>query len=130
MKITNVTTHIVDSTKLDQMFEKESFDCILLDAPCSGLGDLRRKPEIRYHDSTIMDEIIPLQKKLLENAYVLLAKGGRIVYSTCTINKKENEKQIKAFIERHQDMIKKEEKTILPYEFHSDGFYMCLLEKE
>lgn len=130
MKVNNVQTHVIDSTKSSEIFKKESYDRILLDAPCSGLGDLRRKPEIRYHDSSIMDEIIPLQKKLLENAYVLLAKGGRIVYSTCTINKKENEKQIENFIERHRDMIKKAEKTILPYEEGSDGFYMCLLEKE
>lgn len=130
MAIKNVQTYVVDSTKLSEVFKNESYDRILLDAPCSGLGDLRRKPEIRYHDSSIMDEIIPLQKKLLENAYVLLAKGGRIVYSTCTINKKENEKQIESFMKRHPDMIKKEEKTILPYEFGSDGFYMCLLEKE
>jgi len=128
--IENVRTHVYDSTQLDNLFDKESFDCILLDAPCSGLGDLRRKPEIRYHDSSIMDEIIPLQKKLLEKAYVLLAKGGRIVYSTCTINKKENEKQVEQFLLNHPDLIKKEEKTILPYVYHSDGFYMCLLEKE
>lgn len=130
MKINNVKTHVVDSTLLKEKFEKESYDCILLDAPCSGLGDLRRKPEIRYHDSSAMDDIIPLQQLLLENAYFLLKKGGKIVYSTCTINKKENEKQIERFISIYPDMKKKEEKTILPYEYHSDGFYMCLLEKE
>jgi 16S rRNA (cytosine967-C5)-methyltransferase len=128
--VKNVHTHCYDSTLLNTIYDKESFDCILLDAPCSGLGDLRRKPEIRYHDSSIMDELIPLQKKLLENAYDLLAKGGRIVYSTCTINKKENEKQIENFLSNHPDLIKKEEQTILPYEYGSDGFYMCLIEKE
>lgn len=128
--VKNVHTHCYDSTLLNTIYDKESFDCILLDAPCSGLGDLRRKPEIRYHDSSIMDELIPLQKKLLENAYDLLAKGGRIVYSTCTINKKENEKQIENFLSNHPDLIKREEQTILPYEYGSDGFYMCLIEKE
>ncbi|HCJ14021.1 MAG TPA: 16S rRNA (cytosine(967)-C(5))-methyltransferase RsmB, partial [Erysipelotrichaceae bacterium] len=54
---------------------------------------LARKPEIKYHDSSAMDEIIPLQAKLLENAYYLLKNGGKMVYSTCTLNKKENEKQ-------------------------------------
>ena len=52
------------------------------------------------------------------------------MYSTCTINKKENEKQIEQFVLKHPDMIKKYEETILPYVYHSDGFYMCLLEKE
>ena len=70
------------------------------------------------------------QQKLLENAYFLLKNGGRIVYSTCTINKKENGKQIETFIKNHSDMKKIEETTILPYQYHSDGFYMCLLEKE
>lgn len=77
-----------------------------------------------------MDEIIPLQLKLLENAYVLCKNSGSIVYSTCTINKKENEKQIESFLLKHPDMKKKKELTILPYMYHSDGFYVCLLEKE
>lgn len=91
---------------------------------------LARKPEIKYHDSSAMDEIIPLQAKLLENAYYLLKNGGKMVYSTCTLNKKENEKQIENFIHRHPDMEVLEERTILPYQYHSDGFYMCLMRKK
>lgn len=118
-----------DATDLTT-FEKKCYDKILLDGPCTGLGVLSRKPEIRYHEASIMDEIIPIQKKLLENAYKLCKMGGDIVYSTCTINKKENEKQIAAFIKAHEDMTIVKERTILPYEIHSDGFYMCLLKKE
>lgn len=118
-----------DSTKLTDLYPAESFDKILLDGPCSGLGVLARKPEIKYHDSSVMDEIIKIQEKLLENAYALLKNGGNMVYSTCTINKKENEKQIQAFIKKHPQMHIIKEITILPYEYHSDGFYMCLLEK-
>lgn len=55
---------------------------------------------------------------------------GRIVYSTCTINKKENEKQVEQFIKRHPDMKVIQSQSILPYQYHSDGFYMCLMEKE
>lgn len=130
LSIDIVNVKAYDSTALIQIHEPRSFDKILLDGPCSGLGVLSRKPEIKYQDSSIMDEIIQIQKKLLENAYVLLKNGGNIVYSTCTINKKENEKQIQAFIQKHPDMKIIEEKTILPYMYHSDGFYMCLLEKE
>lgn len=119
-----------DSTHLIDIYPKNTFDKILLDGPCSGLGVLARKPEIKYHDSSKMDEIIKIQEKLLENAYFLLKNHGRIVYSTCTINKKENEKQIELFIKNHLDMKVIEEKTILPYQYHSDGFYMCLMEKE
>ena len=129
LNVQNVHVHIHDSTKLIDCYDRETFDKILLDAPCSGLGVLARKPEIKYHDSSIMDELVKIQAKLLENAYLLLKNGGKIVYSTCTINKKENEKQIQAFIQRHPDMKIIHERTILPYEYHSDGFYMCLLEK-
>lgn len=130
LQVSIVEAKAADSTTLAQMYESLTFDKILLDAPCSGLGVLARKPEIKYHEASAMDEIIQIQQKLLENAYPLLKNGGNIVYSTCTINKKENEKQIQAFIERHPDMKKMKELTILPYQYHSDGFYMCLLEKE
>lgn len=129
LHVTNVTTHTADSTKLAKMLQKQ-YDAILLDGPCSGLGVLARKPEIKYHDSSVMDEIIPIQANLLENAYYLLKNGGKMVYSTCTLNKKENEKQIERFICHHEDMERIEEHTILPYQYHSDGFYMCLMRKK
>ncbi|MEG0366614.1 MAG: 16S rRNA (cytosine(967)-C(5))-methyltransferase RsmB, partial [Coprobacillus sp.] len=128
ISIVDVKAH--DSTTLIDVYPHECFDKILCDAPCSGFGVIARKPEIKYHDSSSMDEIIKIQEKLLENAYVLCKKGGKIVYSTCTINKKENEKQIESFIKKHPQMKIAKEITILPYEYHSDGFYMCLLEKE
>lgn len=128
VSIVNVKAH--DSTTLKDLYPADCFDKILCDAPCSGLGVMARKPEIKYHDSSSMDEIMKIQENLLENAYVLCKKGGSIIYSTCTLNKKENEKQIESFINKHPQMIIIEEKTILPFEYHSDGFYMCLLEKE
>lgn len=118
-----------DATKLET-FKKKQYDAILLDGPCTGLGVLSRKVEIRYHEPSAMDEIIPIQKKLLENAYQLCKMGGKIVYSTCTINKKENEKQVATFVQAHPDMHIVEEQTILPFMMHSDGFYMCLLKKD
>lgn len=128
--VSNVHVQAHDSTLLMELYPSQTFDKILLDGPCSGLGVLSRKPEIKYHDSSAMDEIIRIQEKLLENAYELLKNGGKMVYSTCTLNKKENEKQVDALILRHPNMKRLKEITILPYEYHSDGFYMCLLEKE
>jgi len=125
-----VKVHAYDSTCLNELYPPATFDKILLDGPCSGLGVLARKPEIKYQDSSSMDEIIKIQQKLLENAYFLLKNHGRIVYSTCTINKKENEKQIQQFMKNHPDMKVLKDITILPYQYHSDGFYMCLMEKE
>lgn len=126
---TIISAKVGDATNLET-FGKKQYDAILLDGPCTGLGVLARKVEIRYHEPSAMDEIIPIQKKLLENAYQLCKMGGNIVYSTCTINKKENEKQVATFVKDHPDMRVVEEKTILPFDMHSDGFYMCLLKKD
>ena len=127
--VKNVKLYVKDATTLKDDYSKETFDKILLDAPCSGLGVMKRKPEIKYHDSSAMDTIIPLQTKLLDNAYYLLKNNGKMVYSTCTINKKENEQMIKQFLDKYLDMRIIEEKKILPYVYDSDGFYMCKLEK-
>lgn len=127
--VSNVELHVGDATLLKEQFDMETFDKILLDAPCSGLGVMKRKPEIKYHDSSAMDTIIPLQAKLLDNAYYLLKKNGKMVYSTCTVNKKENELMIKQFVDKYPDMKIIEEKKILPFLYDSDGFYMCKLEK-
>lgn len=127
--VTNVHIHTHDATYLSELYPRETFDRILLDAPCSGLGVLKRKPEIKFHDSSVMDELIPLQAKLLENAYDLLKNNGTMVYSTCTINKKENDHMIADFTEKHRDMEVVEKRTILNYEYHSDGFFICKMIK-
>lgn len=127
---TNITARAYDATKLDQLEAAESFDAILLDAPCSGLGVLARKPEIRYHDSKILDEVVITQRNLLEIAVKLLKRGGILVYSTCTLNKKENEKNIEGFLAAHREMRLEKQTTILPYVYQSDGFYMAKMVKE
>lgn len=127
--VNNVELRVKDATILKDEYPQETFDRILLDAPCSGLGVMKRKPEIKYHDSSVMDTIIPLQAKLLDNAYYLLKNNGKMVYSTCTINKKENEQMIKQFLEKYPDMRIIEERKVLPFVHNSDGFYMCKLEK-
>lgn len=129
LAVTNVRAHTYDATKLDEIYEKETFDRILLDAPCSGLGVLKRKPEIKFHDSSVMDELIPMQAKLLEKAYYLLKNNGTMVYSTCTINKKENDYMIDKFIDKHPDMEVVSKRTILNFEYHTDGFFMCKMKK-
>lgn len=105
------------------------FDRILCDVPCSGYGILARKPDIRLKmKSQDMDSLIPLQQELLESSCHHLKENGHLIYSTCTINKKENEKQIQTFLKRHTDFVLLEEKTIFPGE-GQDGFYMAKLEK-
>lgn len=130
LNATNIKAKAYDSTQLLDLYAPESFDYILLDGPCSGLGVMGRKPEIKYQSSNNMDGIIKLQQQLLDTAYELLKPNGILVYSTCTINKKENELQVNQFLSKFNTMRKIEERLILPYEYHSDGFYMCKMQKE
>lgn len=125
----NIEAKAYDSTKLLEIEKAESFDAILLDGPCSGLGVLARKPEIRYHDSAVMDQLIQVQQELLKTSEKLLKNGGIMVYSTCTLNKKENEKNIEKFLKACPNMHLVEERTILPMDYHSDGFYMVKMVK-
>lgn len=120
----------LDGTLAHESFEAESFDRILVDAPCSGYGVLKRKNDIKVHmDPTDMDEIIPLQASILESVSGLVKKDGILVYSTCTLNKKENEKQVEKFLKNHEEYSLLEMRTIFPYEYHSDGFFMAKFKK-
>ncbi len=110
--------------------DHSEYDRILLDVPCSGLGDLRGKPEIRMHITPEgIDELVILQKKILARSARNLKKGGLLVYSTCTLNRKENEQQIRSFLDEHPSFVLKKEKTIFPWENDTDGFYFAQLEK-
>lgn len=107
-----------------------SFDRILIDAPCSGLGDLCHKPEIRMHVTPeSLDELAALQAKILEANAGCLKQGGILVYSTCTLNRKENEMQVQRFLKSHPEMHLETERTWLPFEHHSDGFYAAKIRK-
>lgn len=104
------------------------YDKVLCDVPCSGYGVLSRKPDIKLHmQPTDMDTLIPLQAAILQNASRLVRDGGILVYSTCTLNKKENEKQVQAFLKQAPDFHLIEEKTLFPNELR-DGFYMAKMQ--
>lgn len=119
-----------DALELEEVFERDCFDRILLDGPCSGYGVIARKSDIKYHmKNNDMDSCIKIQSQLLDSATKYLKVDGVLVYSTCTLNKKENEFQVEAFLKRHKNFTLVEEKTILPFEHHSDGFYMAKLVK-
>lgn len=130
LNLSSIHSLCLDALDASQTFEPESFDRILVDAPCSGYGVLKRKNDIKVHmQSNDMDEIIPLQAQILESVSCLLKKEGILVYSTCTLNKKENEKQIEAFLKRHPEFCCLESITIFPFEYNSDGFFMAKLKK-
>lgn len=135
-----------DALDLVDRFEPASFDRILLDAPCSGLGVIRRKPDLKWGKSQEdIHEIAALQLRLLESVSTLLRPGGLLVYSTCTIEPLENEGVVSAFLEGHSEfeiaedglgaLSRLEKKSllqgggiqILPQHYHSDGFYIARL---
>lgn len=114
---------------------RESFDYVLLDAPCSALGLMRRFPEIKYKkDLDDIKELAKIQAKLIKNAGKYLKKGGFLVYSTCTITSEENEKVINGFLKENADFSidkigDKDFLRIFPQDFKSDGFTITRLVK-
>ena len=129
--VNNVKTQLIDARKISEIVRKESFDYILLDMPCSGMGVMQHKVDLKYNLSyQSVEETIKLQKELIEASYKLLKKGGEIVISTCTINKAENEENIEEFVKNHRDMKIEYEKLYMPYEYETDGFFICKLVKE
>lgn len=131
LNVSIVETKQMDATLAHTYFEKESFDRILLDVPCSGLGVLKHKPELKYRiKPEDLDSLLQVQKAILESCVQLLKVNGVMVYSTCTLNKKENDRQIRAFLKNHPEMVLDEEQTCFPYQKHQDGFYMARMLKK
>lgn len=141
--ITNVEVAANDATKLNAELISSS-DRVLIDVPCSGLGIIRKKPEIKWNKKrNDLREIIPVQRDIMENAWQYLKKGGIMIYSTCTLNKEENEENIEWFVNKHKDcevkkiFVGKQDNlaynrdgslTIMPNE-NMDGFFVAKLEK-
>ena len=120
---------------------ERGYDRILIDAPCSGLGVIRRHPDIKHHrrpaDIVTLNEI---QQKLLDQLWLLLKPGGKLLYMTCSILPSENQLQIDSFLRSHSDaqLLTFDHPLALELEFgkqtlpginNMDGFYYCLLEK-
>ena len=135
-----------DATAL-QMEDLEQYDVVLLDAPCSGLGIMRSKPDIKLHH-TMQDvmELAELQRKMLQVAAKAVKPGGTLVYSTCTLNKKENDEQVEWFLKKYPnfvlkdlenrlpslpecDRLWKKHLTLWPQAGGHDGFFVACLEK-
>ncbi|MBA4538094.1 16S rRNA (cytosine(967)-C(5))-methyltransferase RsmB [Bacillus aquiflavi] len=145
--LTNIETKVLDSRKAADYFPKESFDRILLDAPCSGLGVLRRKPDIKYtkkeQDLTRLQKV---QLELMDALAPLLKPGGLFVYSTCTVAKEENDQVVDIFLKGHshfefdpqfkmrmpsavRPFIHGGKLQVFPQDFGSDGFFIACIKK-
>lgn len=108
---------------------KGQMDKVLADVPCSGLGVLRRKPEIKYKGRQELHELLERQQSILKAAAAYVKTGGTLVYSTCTINPAENEKQIAEFLRGNREFKALEQKQLLPGG-GTDGFFICKMRKE
>ena len=101
--LTNVEVELGDATKINSKYINWA-DRVLLDVPCSGLGIIRKKPEIKWNKTRQqLKDLVPIQREIMENAWQYLKPGGTLVYSTCTLNKEENEENLKWFLSKHND---------------------------
>lgn len=127
--IHSISARVCDALELNGL-ETASFDRVLCDVPCSGYGVLGRKSDIKYRmKPEDMDTLIPLQQQILEKASTMVKVDGILLYSTCTLNKKENEKQIEKFLKEHEEYICLKQQTIFPQDYDCDGFYMAKLQR-
>ena len=128
----NVERRAIDSTKVIKKLHG-SADRLLLDAPCSGLGVLRRNPDSKWKlQPEFLEKIKGIQQEILQNYSKMVKSGGKMVYATCSILPEENSEQVKVFLdsEQGQSFSFVKEQNIYASQQGFDGFYMALLEKK
>jgi 16S rRNA (cytosine967-C5)-methyltransferase len=127
----NIEPRIIEGTKsIKKLHEKA--DRVLIDAPCSGLGVLKRNPDSKWKlQPEFIENIKKTQQEVLVNYSKMVKKGGKLVYATCSILPSENEKQIEWFLKTPEGAAfkKVKENKIFAHQSGFDGFYMALLER-
>jgi len=129
MGVTNVTVLRRDATRPVVLPEGKEFDAILMDVPCTGWGTIRRNPDIKWRtEHEDIARLSSLQRRILDNLAGLLRKGGRMVYSTCTVYEEENENVVDGFLEERGDFSLDQRKFSLLHEtlFDQRGFFRTL----
>lgn len=129
-----------DAAQPEQWWDGQPFDRILLDAPCSGTGVIRRHPDIKWlRNAADIGTLAATQQQILDALWLLLKNGGTLLYATCSILKAENSEQISAFLQRHDDAVldpiaaasgSEPGWQLLPGQQDMDGFYYARLRKE
>ncbi len=123
-----INANVGDASKFNDMLPRA--DKILCDVPCSGLGVIRRKPEIRYKDLEFVDNLCELQYNILNCSAKYLQQNGVLVYSTCSLNKKENEDICDKFLAENNEFEKVEDYiTLWPHKNGTDGFFIAKFKK-
>ena len=138
-----VDAHVLDARFAHENFAPGTFDRVLVDAPCSGLGLMRRKPDIKYQKTPEDFLKLPqIQLDILESCAQTLKVEGIMIYSTCTLTKEENQGVVTAFLARHpefrleevqvegaQRLVQDKMLQLLPQDFQTDGFFISCLKK-
>ena len=140
--LNNITVRHQDATVRVPEWE-EAMDAVIADVPCSGLGIIRKKPDIRYKNLQEMEALPQLQLAILENQSAYVKKGGILIYSTCTVLKRENEEIVDAFLKTHPDftleplelpaVFPKNDTgmlTLIPGQYDTDGFFISRLRRK
>ncbi len=125
-RVRETAVEVVDAVQ--HLKDAPRFDRVLVDAPCSNTGVLRRRPDARWRwDADHLKELVALQAEILAAAAAYVAPGGRLVYSTCSNEPEENEEQVAAFLAAHPDFTASGRFTSLPIETGHDGAFACAL---
>ena len=142
LKISCITADCQDATVHNSSISKA--DVVLCDVVCSGFGIIRRKPEIKYKTPEEIARLPEIQYKILSNSSLYVKDGGTLVYSTCTVNKRENEDVVNRFIKEHSDfeiLVPGTDEgkyfentnggciTLFGDDNNSDGFFICKMKK-
>ena len=127
--LTNINAVCQDAAIYDP-HKKETADIVIADLPCSGLGVLGKKPDLRYkmNEKTEAD-LVELQKKILSVVKDYVKPGGKLLYSTCTIHREENEGNVEWFLKEYPEFELVKEKQMIPGRDAGDGFYIAILKR-
>ena len=131
-KAHNIDMRVIDSTKPIKKLHGKA-DRVLIDAPCSGLGVIRRNPDSKWKlQPEFIDNIKKIQQEILQSYSKMVKPGGKMVYATCSILPSENQNQVKTFLasEAGKDFTFVSDKKVMAHISGFDGFYMALLEKK
>lgn len=128
--IKNIETKTWDATRIDSSMVQKA-DRVMVDAPCSGLGVVRKKPEIKYKKRTEEMDLLPRkQLEILSASAEYVKPGGILIYSTCTINPYENQRVVASFLKKNNKFKKEEALQLLPNINGTDGFFICKMRKD
>lgn len=129
-KLSNICAKQADARILEEDMV-ETADIVIADLPCSGLGVIGKKPDIRYKmTEEKCQELAALQQEILHTVQNYVKPGGVLMYSTCTINKQENEDNVSAFLKEHADFALERQQQILPKKGKNDGFFLARLVRK